>query len=445
MMTHCIICFEEGTYKHPLIKPCKSCNIEAHNECILNLVSTHLLSKRNIIENRTIVKPFRDIFFFTLDGILVIERPWYIRVQIKPFHIAKSNYFKFFQQDITTSDPPGFSIADCEDVCILEDIIDPTIYVLDKCPQCKRHLEFTSRKKSFNPLRLLFKSDIWAGSFEVIKYGLFGVISLMKLPRELLFKVLKELYCSMCVSFMALPWVFLGRDIEEYQNLFELDNPLKSLVVVYDIMLLSSKKFVFFDPTVLIRLFFIDSARATIPGLVHYLAIFNKIFGGLIYSFTFNSIYFDWTLELYPDIISSYLGKNAMSDKLDDISKGDKFFLCSAIDFRDVFINRLDAQLETNNWMFSKHVTSDLPFDSIILTVCGINFGNKILGKCKPLIKLLYKFLKNYRPIPVEIELILEYFGYECMLLLKTFHDFYIAYLEYTSLKTYIDFPTSDY
>lgn len=443
METHCAICFDDGTPKRPLIKPCNTCSIETHKECILNLISTHLISERNeladylkpsyILDNGLLQQPEGiEIFDKTEDSILYATS----------LDFGKSHYLKYFTRgSIINRYPPKFSTHDTKDVIYMRGLTHKMIYVNDKCPQCKNNIKLISPIKTWMPSFLYSKNNIFF-PFQIF-------LTTLKTKNFIIKNIIYEkpiyyieTFCSIISSVCgALPWAYLGRNILEFKPIPESRNIFEDFSI-FDSLCLSSELSSVTQIWLLIRLIMLGNERNnSLPSYLKFLAFLIKQISDIIYIFTFNWIYLNWALEVKMDklLSKSIFDKTTPYnyESLKNITLIEKIYLLNCYDCKEFFIGvwkDSDFTNEDDNFMNSSF---DNSFKFIFLSFFGFSFGNKIIGKCKPIIKFIYRIFKNFNPLPVEIEMIIEYLGYQVILFGNTLFDFYSVYCEYMSIKSF--------
>ena len=441
-MSHCVICFDDGTPKHPLIKPCKTCNLEIHNDCVLNLVSTHIIAKRAAYKSHLFPNHTNPNVVASFDGTLLQDSYFRALIMNTPFDGTESHYFKYFKRGAIISTPPKAALQSNLDTILLRDLDNPMVYIHDVCPQCHSVLSFVSPIKSLVPFRSICNRKILSAceSFTTKVKAVYSVTRM--LAPHLLCEYGEVLICAVSVIFPLVPWIILGRNIQEYRVEFLNADGISEVIGISDLLALSSYVQTNINLFSCLRLLWLGSnAVETVPSLVRFIALFVKYASDLVYAATFNICYLNWAIETSPQRVAKYINRSAkthvVADSLGQLSLKDKFWCCTFVDFKKVFVTTWDPSFGSYVLNSTKIASLDAPFDSIFYTLLGIGVGHKLIGKCKPIVRFIYKAVRRYRPVPMEIELCLEYVGYQSVLLAKTLYEFLYVYSEYRSITSY--------
>lgn len=441
-MSHCVICFDDGTPENPLIKPCRTCNLEIHNDCVLNLVSTHIIAKRAAYKSHLFPTHTNPHVLASFDGTLLQDSYFRALIMNTPFDGTESHYFKYFKRGAIISKPPKVGLQSNLDTILMRDLVNPMVYIHDVCPQCHRVLSFVSPINSLVPFGSVFNCKILS-AFESFTTKIKAVYSITKmLTPHLLCEYGEGLVCAVSVIFPLVPWIILGRNIQEYKIEFLGTDGISEVLGLSDLLSLSSYMLTSINLFSCIRLVWLGSNAAnTLPSFLRFLALFVKHAGDLIYSATFNICYLNWAIETNPQTVVKYVnrGTNATvdADSIKQLSFKDKFLCCTLVDFRKVFIRTWDPSFGEDILGTTKIASFDAPFDSIFHTFLGIGVGHKIIGKYKPMVRFIYKAVRRYRPVPIEIELCFEYLGFQSVLLAKVLYEFLYVYSEHKSILSY--------
>lgn len=446
-MSHCVICFDEGTPDHPLVRPCSTCTLETHNDCILNLASTHIIAKRAAYRHNLIPKFKNPNVFASLDGTLLLDSNYRTLLLNTPFDETESHYIKYFRQGAISIRPPNIGLTNPLDVILMRDLEHPMIYITDICPQCKKTLSFTSPINLFLPPRSVFSHDTLC-SFERITSKVRGLYYVGKLlAPHLLCEYGESLMCIVSIAFPLLPWIFLGRNISEYKDALMGANGALELVELSDMFSLVSYTSSTFNVVSWLRLAWLGmKATKTFPSYVKFLAFIVKHTSDLLYALTFNMCYMNWLIDIDPQLVISYVNLNRSTptsiETIKEMSFQEKLLYCSAIDFKTELIRTWDPNFGDYVLKATSFGSLDSPFESILYTFLGVSLGHKIIGKCKPLVKFIYRAFKKYKPVPIEMDMCFEYLGYQTVLLSKAVYEFFCVYSEYKSVKSYRVLPT---
>lgn len=438
-MSHCVICLDEGTSENPLIRPCRTCNIETHQECILNLISTHLISERFILRNNLqyLLECNRGEIIQSENGILLNDNYYNLLLNCTAFDNKKSFYLKYFRRGngIINLNPPSFSIKNILDVIYIRDSQNPMIYLNDLCPQCKQDITFVSPIRNIS----FFKNSLAINDLMIII-----IKEMFKIKPINLIALGKHLLHLVTLSSSLFPWLYLDRNFmvqpdDYYDNIEELP---QFDTIIDPICLAVETTFSIINGISIYRLIYLTIKRNdSLLSYMKFLKLFIKHVHRGFYAFTFNLIYLKWTLNCYLRFEDNLFDDEAIL-KLRNMSYTEKIIILLSCDFKDTFYNTWNSKILETDTITILPLTSldssfDSPFDAIYLTLIGSNFGDKILSRFKPLTKLIYKFFKKFKPIPIEIEMIFEYLGYEVMLFVKTIYEFLTVYSKYRSFASY--------
>lgn len=451
-MSRCAICFDQGTSGRPLIKPCKTCNLETHLDCILNLASTHVIAKREALERRLVPAPANDPRLrgrrvVRTDGILYFDNIHMLLLQPSALDRTESHYLKYFKRGGIHTRPPAFSLHDITNTMLLEDLKYSTTQIIDVCPQCKQTLTFTGQKKTYFPQMIFFNQAI-REKFEYVMADIDMSLFFLKIDiPNLLTKIGIDFICSMAYSYSMLPYIFLGRNIKEYQELFWNMQKPGHLLFYFDLLCLSN---IFPTFTLLIVpriLILVIKRNRSFSSYMRFLIFTFKHIGNVIYSLTFNLFYLNWLLELDYNVIKmsfDIVFETYSSEyELKTMTLFEKIYLSLNVDYRPFFLDAWNPECRDDTVVPMGPDTLDSPFDFTFLSLSGYIFGHKIIGKCKPLVRFIYWFFKKFRPVPIEVEFCFEYLGYQSMLAVKTIYEFFAACEEYRSYKSFKILPNA--
>lgn len=438
-MSHCVICLERGTNEKPLIKPCRTCNIETHQECILNLISTHLISERFTLRYNLqyLLKDHKGTIIQSEDGILLTNDYNNLLLNCTAFDDnRKSFYLKYFRRGngIINLKPPSFSIKNILDVIYIRDLRNPMIYLNDLCPQCKRDIPFVSPIKNIS----VFNNSLGIDNILIIiAKRIFSIesIDFINLSKHLLRLV--------TLSSSLFPWLYLDRNFMiQSDNYYNIEDISQFNSLIDPICLAVETTFSVINGISIYRLIYLTINRnKSLLSYMKFLKLLIKQIHRFCYAFTFNFIYLKWTIK--SNVSFGYnFDCDETNNIIQDMNYLETILLLLCYDFKNVFYDTWNSKiLENDNTtilpFMSLDSSFDSPFNAICLTLIGSKFGDKILSKFKPLTKLIYRIFKKFKPLPIEIEMIFEYLGYEVMLFAKTIFEFLVVYSNYKSLASF--------
>lgn len=411
-MDHCFICYDEGSDARPLVKPCPRCNLMAHNQCVLNLMSTHLLSQK--FHFLRAVRHFPAMIGnIHSDGLVVKDDGFCGKLSITPMAPYPTNYSRFLARGGICSPPPAVDTTDGTHLMFFEDWERGKATVIDKCPQCKQPIQactaITRNEGCFSVVR------DWFATVKLYVLGFRDAMREYKLP--FVGELLYGLSYSVCRMASYFPWIFIGRNVKEYHDLF-LSFPLGNPIDTMEGWLLGV------DSSLLTVLpaysILVASSIVGDKTFASYFLLFvfrNRFLKDLLYALTFN-----WTyMNLIFDDDSVVSIENYVPLYFRDMGFWAKVSYSIQHDFKPDYNN--EWKRSAMNGSIPDLAILEAPYKAFLGPVFGPWIGRALVRNWKSLVKFVYTSFRSFHPTPIEIEMVFEYIGYEIVLFLKECYD----------------------
>lgn len=441
-MSHCLVCFDYGTEKNPLIKPCNHCGIQTHLKCIENVISTHLISQRFTLENTLIIPRSAYAVKFTEAGALILNSSLPIcKIAISPTNRNATNYRRFFEIGGICSTPLRFDIKSST-VAYVDNYESNEKILQDSCPHCKNIIILKSKKNHLTGIMNLnlnsysFLADLIETWNDVVK-NIFWANNLTA--------ALEGLVQTLCISASYAPWLYLFRNVMDF---FKSDNSVESLFDGFTFNFLATKTTLTL-PFYLPCLFYaLASCFENTVSFFKTFILFSRGVHNALYCSTLNLVYLNLALQMFPDETKTLLRSFGI-ENINSMDYSSKLSVSFKFDFKTLLqplwisqdtskfcgiLPAIQPSVFTDSEFFRPSLSMYAPFECFLYLFGGWLFGHKILGKYKPFMKFLYKILSRFTPTPVEIDLFLEYFGYQFMSLVVEVYDVIFLYYQVTSV-----------
>lgn len=470
-MTRCMICYDEGTTENPLIHPCLQCALETHKECILDIISTSLLAQRinyMCLGLHYEKLDFYDRFTLYLDKRRRVFSPL---SQVGEILSDDYNYRRLILRGGICNAPSSYPNSRLNKITFLylsegAESKKSEVYVTDECVHCKRLLKFSAETNESQILEKIL-GPVYFKTLDtmVAKVKLF--IGQTRLRYQSLY--LPPIFTSFMKETLRyvsiIPWLMLGRKIPEYRELMKNPDPFTILHISNNLMVLGSERISYSSlSTYITTIVNLILNRKSLPFWFGSSIILVRMISDFVFTITLGFKYTELMLDNRPlDCLRIMKDRPALREiPFQNWSFKDKFVITHEflydfsfkptdyieidesvnaynadgyiVDYRNCEVPFYHSSKDDEKNVFS------LPFKSFALIIFGPIIGHAIIGKCKPLVGSIYKLLKRFNPKPVEVEMVLEYLGYQSVLLFNQVYQFVSFYYETKSIQTFASF-----
>lgn len=468
-MSRCIICFEDETPEKPLVYPCSHCAMQSHNECILNIMSTSLISQRVDFINVTGLNSELNVYDRSILFLDRGRRVYSPLTQLGELLVKDHYYRRLFTRSGICHTPPTFSSQRLDEITLL--YINKglrskksEVYITDECPHCKRVIKYSANTNELTMFDKILTPDKIT-TFERFFNKARLWIGKLKLETRLLIpsKLLASFMNSVLKYVSIIPWLVLGRNIPEYWELSRRSNPFALFTISNSLMMVGSEKTSYLSPNAYISLIinFLTSTRS-LPLFFASSIVLVRMVSDFVFTITFGFKYTELMINDRPLDCERIMTTrpDLIGIPFKDWTFKDKFILAQMflfnlsfkptdyIDSNDPFdphglivdFNNTEYPYEYVDVIDEKNGSS-LPLKAFAMITFGRLIGDKLISKCKPFVSFTYRIFKRFNPKPVEIEMIFEYLGYQSVLLLNQVYQFISFYYEIKSIRSFTSVP----
>lgn len=442
VMAYCCICFDEGSDGDPLIQPCSNCKIELHHKCVLNLISTHLISQRLAVNNQLMLyRPNQEVLLEEDETMLLTAELPRIQTFFTPFDNKRTTYRKYINRGGICSLPPAFDVMKSNKTMLLHTFDDPQLVLCDQCPHCKGWIKMSSYTGELSVLKYVLRNTTSRNIFERYMH-VFKRINRnfrAQITKQDMISLTRFLTPVVCSVSSFIPWIYLFRNLKEYQD--ALDIPVLLFPIVFgDLFVISCKMVSFKSPASFIQLvYMLLTTEKSLPIIFRISALAIRFASDLLYCVTINLVYLNMAIKFFPSDLKEIMGQ-CFGDKDVDVqglSFRRKISLALNFDFKPLFRPEFSIVENEAIGFLSLYASSEAPFDCLLLILGGGWIGNKVISRCKPIVRSIYRLFNRYEPVPFDIELCLEYLGYQSVLFIRQIVDVIYQYNRYSTYDKY--------
>jgi hypothetical protein len=362
----------------------------------------------------------------------------------------ETTYRKYITTDpVERLDPNYIDISKLENTSLLYTTENAEVSLTGQCPHCKKTIKYFAPTNELNIFGKIFSDDQLKSFQTTIATMKFLINALKRLFIDIDYvNVFKYVMIITTFSTSMIPWIWLGRNIPEYYKIFDIP-PFLSPLECGDLIILASEKPSYASAYSWYQLIYlsIGLSNGSLPSLLRFCALAFRMVNDVLYSATFNLAYSYLAFEINP-LVKYFLVDNSMNSESKNKDHKNLTFLDILRSSFESSPKKLisnddeDMSFNADHLALMNHLKFYTPLKSLLLTIGGTYIGHNIIGKCKPVVKCLYRIFKNYSPKPTEIEMCFEYMGYQVVLLLWEIYDFFYCYFEVKSNKTFKVLPT---
>lgn len=434
LMDHCAICLDDGSIENPLVKPCSKCSLMTHKRCMLNIISTNLITKR--------MATHKSVNFLTNEAVITTDEGTFINYGGEKLldtnaafcTVPRSiNYYKFLQRGGICSPMPNFHASAIFDTIFYHDFGKDTVVLIDKCLQCKRDIK--AEKKSNR--MFFFDRIVKSLKLDVELAFIMQTLTAWKVASKELIDMrgVVSHFIEMFATLAAVaPWLFLHRNLKDFKEVFEQD-PMMLPFKYYDLYFLA------YSPTSAtlwytfpFHLLILGSRNNSFTRLFRKIMLIVKMLSNKLLYSVFNLLYLNLAIETQHDRLILYV------EHIDPLFEYK--VLNKRLTFQDKWniVQQRDIKLMFEEGAIRKSsstVDYKQPINSLMVMIFGPLIGNNIYGKCKPLVKSIYKLFSSFGIVPVEVEMVIEYLGFQTVLFLKEVYEYFSLYYKLKSIEKF--------